>query len=479
MPQPIRFAVRDAFAPGRLRSPFALILLAALSLGWLLGGIACLWLRWRDAQSGPVLALAGVVLVICALGQGRLIGVAWRAGRLTTRGNPLNQFRFWRLLLTGAVLAYLMALVLGPVRYIAWAWIAAVCGWQTLLLLPLAASPGTLEGWRRWTHGHAARRLAWLIYASILILIAAELGLRAHRVAVDGPWFSDNDVAPARASHWNGPFHVGAARVKRARFRVAILGDPPACSRESDGFLARVEQTLPDVEIVPLSASLTGPDARSDELAGQVRHYDPDLVLAVLPVCEDLAREPAECGYFDWRQFELAVLVAGPPAAGRRPRPKAAADDFESFLGELRPQLAACRTPIDDAMRARWKRIYSSLDDLIAGCRDAGVPVALVIVPAEFQVDRALCKTLLRRNGLSAERFDVELPQRRLAGFAEHRQLPLIDLLPHLRLCRQSVYRRHTTMLSEEGNLAASSAIGGWLQSRYGGQMAAQLSATP
>ena len=57
--------------------------------------------------------------------------------------------------------------------------------------------------------------------------------------------------------------------------------------------------------------------------------------------------------------------------------------------------------------------------------------------------------------------------------------MPLIDLLPHLRLCRQSVYRRHTTVLSVEGNSAAASAIGGWLQSRYGSQMAAQLSATP
>jgi hypothetical protein len=175
----------------------------------------------------------------------------------------------------------------------------------------------------------------------------------------------------------------------------------------------------------------------------------------------------------------LAMLMAGPPAADEPMRPTTAAADFESFLGQLRPQLAACRTPIHDALRVRWNHIYASLDRVIAGCRDAGVPVALVIVPAEFQVDRGLCRTLLRRNGLAAETFDVDLPQRRLGRFAEHRQLPSIDLLPHLRLCRQSVYRRHTTVLSEEGNLAAASAIGGWLESRYGGRMAAQLSATP
>ncbi len=47
-----------------------------------------------------------------------------------------------------------------------------------------------------------------------------------------------------------------------------------------------------------------------------------------------------------------------------------------------------------------------------------------------------------------------------------------MDLLPHLRLCRQSrVAARHQTELSERGNIVAASAIGGWLESRYSDQM--------
>jgi hypothetical protein len=477
MPQPNRFAVRNALALARLRSSLALILLAAVSLGWLVGGIACLYFRWSDARSGPLLAPAGVVLVLSALVQWRLADVAWRAGRLTLFNNPLSQFRFWRLFLSGTVLAYLAALALGPVRSIGCAWIAAVCVWQTLLYLPLTAALATQNDWRRWTQGHVARRLALLVYASILFLIAGELGLRVHRFAFDGMEFSSDYTSLSAVPHSGGPSPGSVAHAKRARLRVAVLGDgqPPSC--ESRGYLASVEQTVPDVEIVRLAASLTG--AGVGEVAGQVRHYDPDLVLAVLPVCQDLARKPVEHGYFDWRRFELAMLMAGPPAADEPLRLATAAADFESFLGGLRPQLAACRTPIDDAMRIRWNHIYASLDQVIASCRDAGVPVALVIVPAEFQVDRGLRQTLLRRNGLAEERFDVDLPQRRLGRFAEHRQVPLIDLLPHLRLCRQSVYRRHTTVLSDEGNLVAASAIGGWLESRYGLRMAAQLSATP
>jgi hypothetical protein len=102
----------------------------------------------------------------------------------------------------------------------------------------------------------------------------------------------------------------------------------------------------------------------------------------------------------------------------------------------------------------------------------------LVLVPGEFQVNRTLCDMLVRRLGCTSEQFDVELPQRRLAGFAEGRQLPVLDLLPHLRLARQSLYRPNATAWNEQGSVAAASAIGGWLQSRYGGELelAAQLS---
>jgi hypothetical protein len=169
-------------------------------------------------------------------------------------------------------------------------------------------------------------------------------------------------------------------------------------------------------------------------------------------------------------------LLTGSSKANEPSPRAAAAADFESYLRAMAPQLAACRTPMSDAVRERWEDVFASLDRVIAGCRDARVPVALVVVPAEFQVNRDLCATLLRRYGVSDERFDVELPQRRVAGFAAHRNVPLVDLLPHLRLCRQSAYERHATTLNDEGNSAAASAIGGWLQSRYAGQLAAQLS---
>jgi hypothetical protein len=201
----------------------------------------------------------------------------------------------------------------------------------------------------------------------------------------------------------------------------------------------------------------------------------------MLSVCEDITRAAPESSWFDWRQFELAQLVgAETPGAGASPGQQVATD-FESFCGILAPQLAACRTPIDDNMHERWQQTFDAVDNLVAACRASDVAVALVLVPGEFQVNRSLCDTLARRAGYTTEQVDVELPQRKLTSFAANRRLPLIDLLPQLRLCGQSPYERHAATWSDAGHTAAATAIGGWLEGRFGQQLgiSTRLTSTP
>ncbi len=380
-----------------------------------------------------------------------------------------------RRLLLGIVLSFLVALAVGPAPFVVLFWLAVVALWQTGLMLPLAASPQTLDDWRRWVQGRTPRRLSWLVYAPLLILVASEAGLRIERLAGETPWRENSLLAELPAvNDLPAAQPLDLSRLKAGRFRVAVLGDRPD---SSENLSQRVAQVLPGAEIVPLATSRTEADA-AERLAAEVDELNPDLVLAMLAVCEDLAREPARRSPFDWRQLELAKRIVGEPPV-EQPVRRLPADDFESFLGEMAPQLVACRTPINDGIRARWRRVYTSLDGVIAGCRQAQVPLALVVVPGEFQVNAELRETLLRRNGLSSEQFDVELPQRQLAGFAQHRKTPLIDLLPPLRLCREAVYERNALALNDEGHEAAASAISGWLHSRYGGQLTAQLSKAP
>ena len=77
---------------------------------------------------------------------------------------------------------------------------------------------------------------------------------------------------------------------------------------------------------------------------------------------------------------------------------------------------------------------------------------------------------LVRR---AAAQFDVDLPQRRLTVFAEDRSLPVLDLLPYLRHCEASPYVPNNYQWNEVGKTAAAEAIGGWLESRYRGQISA------
>jgi hypothetical protein len=56
----------------------------------------------------------------------------------------------------------------------------------------------------------------------------------------------------------------------------------------------------------------------------------------------------------------------------------------------------------------------------------------------------------------------------------------LIDLLPALRTCSDSPYERNAGTWNDKGHAAAATAIGGWLESRYGRQVAtaAQLTSS-
>jgi hypothetical protein len=474
MSLPTRYTLTRTLPLGRRIGTLA-ALHAALSLAWLAVGLTLFAIRWDNPAAGPLVVPAGLSIVVCAIVQGRLAWTAIRSGKLAPARDPLVRFAYWRRLAIGAVLVYLAALAVGPYPYLGAAWLAALGVWQTLLLLPLAASPQALESWRSWTDRHTARRLSWLVVSLVVALVAVEGVLQLCRLAGQGRWF-------ARAAHaLAGADDAGSldvARLGPARFRVAVLSGQPR-SRQRDGYLAHIEQSVPGLEIVPLDAPLASADADEAQIADQVAAAQADLVLAVLPVCHDLSREASCGGYFDWRRFELPALFVGRPVADEAVALPRHAADHESFLHGLSPQLAACRTPIDGAMRERWERVFGSLDRVIAVCREADVPLALVIVPAEFQVNQALLGTLLRRYGVSSGQVDVDLPQRRLAGFAHERQLPLIDLLPHLRLCRESAFVRHASTLNAAGNSAAATAIGGWLQSRYAGQIAAQLSKTP
>src|SRR5207248_1969632 len=144
------------------------------------------------------------------------------------------------------------------------------------------------------------------------------------------------------------------------------------------------------------------------------------------------------------RELRLAQFLV--PRGGRAASPFAADEpaetlaELQAFLRDCGPRLAVCRTPIDAEMHGRWNSTFLRLDQLIGGCRAQQLPLALVVVPSQFQVNASLCETLRRRMGYARGQLDLDLPQRRLMVFAEGRSLPVLDLLPYLRRCDESPY---------------------------------------
>lgn len=432
---------------------------------------------WVTASaSGPLLIPAAFVLAACGAWQSWLLLCLWRQRCLHQVRGTFLCVHFWQSLLSGAAVLYLMALGIGPILGLGWAWLASVALWQNVLHLPLATSPQVTENWRRWMETHRPGRLNWLVAASVCLLGIGEGTLRVHgRLAAARGGAEPLELARLEASAGTfdgGPDWTVVFDVDRGRFRVALLSDDRAGTNLA-ALAQRIQQALPGAEVVSLDVSLAEADGAG--LAAELAESMPDVVLAVLPACSEWAPTPTKRSVFDRERFELSRVVFGSTVGDASPAIQPHAD-YESFLNELGSDLAACRTPLDDSMRQRWERTFAALDGAVDTCRTAKVPLALVVVPGELQLNQGLRTTLVRRCGMTPEQVDVDLPQRRLAGYAQQREVPLVDLLPHLRLCRQAVYARHQTELSDRGNIVAASAIGGWLESRYSDQMSEQLS---
>jgi hypothetical protein len=462
-------------------SPLGLLLLATLSTACAVGGLACLWIHAGASTAEHVLAPAGIVFVATSLVQLRVILSAWRCHRIC--GEYIAPARFSRAMAVGAVVVYVAVVAVGPAAYAIVATLAAISVWYTVLLLPLAGLPHSLQAWRNWARRPIVRRSVWTVQGAIGLLALGEATLEARRYLLAPSKLAEaipSRIASAEADRDDrlpDELDLRFAKLTSGRFRVAVVGDSTSiASYQSQRSAARLQHILPGLELVPLAIAQPWSLGPSSELNERVLAASPELVLAVVSSCENLTHERSAGSWFDWRQWELARLVTGKEPAARdvfeRPLAPSAGDDFEAFLRQVSPELIACRTPIEPATAARWQGTFAAIDQLVASCRARQISMSLVVLPGRFQVDRGLFKTLVRRAGATVDQFDLDLPQRSLAAFAEQRRIPVLDLLPLFRIDGHKLYERNATTWNEHGNQALTATIGNWLESSYGGQLA-------
>jgi len=435
--------------------------------------------RFSSGERGP----AGLVLILLGTVQLSIARRLWTrpaaAERLSFKGNSL----YWRWLLSGAVACFLLTLSLGAGSE---TYLASVAGWYTLTLLPLVV---TRTAWEKLA---AARRLGStgnLLFAAALALIAAEFGARLYG------WIGDQrldvmHVARQRALPPNTEFRGQAvnrlgywgeefeSQPQPGVFRIAAVGDGVMLSGTAEtNFLMQVKRRMPHVEVYNFGIPEAGPREYAAQVACDIANYRPHLVLAFFSVGNDVTHELPVPGCFEWQglglyQLALRLIAAGNPSLLCYGRDEAVVDDAERYLREAAASLSVCRTPIDEQMHRRWQVATEHLSDLIQQCQDRSIPAALVIVPGEFQVNRALRAILQRRAGYKECQLDLELPQRRLAVFGEEQRVPVIDLLPHLARAEEFPYCRNDRLWNDLGNSIAADVLGNWLDQRYGAQIA-------
>jgi hypothetical protein len=302
------------------------------------------------------------------------------------------------------------------------------------------------------------------VTASTCLLLATELTLRGYNWILNREWL-------AAASSPIGNFTAAGLRAADAvphsiadgRFHVAIVGDEVSLGGiHNDGALSQLEVLVPGLRVTNFSVPDSGPRQFAADLTDRVLDCRPDLVLTFFSPSDDILSESAGSDFFDWRSLAVAKRFGSARPA------QTATDAGATFLQAVGKELSVCRTPIDRATQQRWQKAVNHLDELVRACRRRKVEVALVVVPGEFQLNRVLLETLCRRMGYESKDLDLELPQRRLAEFAGDRQIPCVDLLPHLRLCEASPYEHESRQWNGEGTAIALRTIGGWIQSRYG-----------
>jgi hypothetical protein len=464
--------------------------LAPIALTSCAAGLKLLWDHGRG-DAVPYRAAAGFALMALGLVQGEIVHRLLHAerGRRDHR-LPWRPLAAW--LVVGIVVCYGLGLVLGPEPSVCYLVAAALSAWYTVGLLPLV-QPKLAQRIAGWIARPRIHRLEWAVVALAGVLCAVEGGLRVF------DWLTDRHLTIStalaelkfipgseyrggqvnRLGYWDNEFQTPP---RRGRFCVAALGHEIAlCGTSQTNCLAEIERRAPGIEVYNFGLPHSTPRHYVAQLTSEVTRFQPELVLVFLSIGHDIVSQEPMRSEYDWRSLRLVQcgsrLLQVPTACAASDRHAPADLGYEEYVRASGHHLAVCRTPIDADMQRHWRATTGHLDQLATHCRERGIAIGLVLVPCEFQVSSALCQTASRRMGYDAAQLDLELPQRRLARFAQERNLPVIDLLPHFRACGFSPYRRHASELNEQGNELATQVIGAWLETRYGPQIAATAQA--
>jgi hypothetical protein len=260
--------------------------------------------------------------------------------------------------------------------------------------------------------------------------------------------------------------------------RIAALGDSVAIGPAvpfADNYLTRLDQSLPHVEVYNFGVAGIGPREYLSILRRDVWPFRPDLILLSVFVGNDITESLATPRHLDPRQHALFLLCQrawrigweadssesrDTSTADRLTRPPLSAPAFRAI--EAR-RLAVCFRSSPDGMEKKWERTLAYLAELVQDCNNHGVPLAVVLIPDEFQVNPAVQADAIADAAVVPSVVDIELPQRRLRDFFNQHHVPCLDLLPAF-ADKPGTYAIRDTHWNVAGNRLAAEEISRWLR---------------
>jgi hypothetical protein len=405
---------------------------------------------------------------------------------------------FWRRLLLGVGVAYIgVSLTLGGNPEAKSVYLGLAISWAFFLILHYRE----VQTGRTLPRNPRSRRfrcnalvLGRLESIAALILLAvggAELCLRAYGAYSGSSLVVGNKLdayrllpgqdygAGLRGNRLGYPGSDFQRAKKRNVPRIAALGNSFAIGYAvpyADNYITVLGGKLRGAEVYNFGVSGAGPREYFEILENDVWHYRPDLVLVSVFVGNNITEMMPGPRYMDPRQHALYVVLERGWRHARetlRPNPTTTIQEkvrwpppgltHEVFRAVETRRLEICLKLPSASLEKKWRRTWADLEKIISACRRRRVPLAVVVIPDEFQVNPRVLAEAAEDSHIKPAALDLELPQRRLGRFFAERRIPCLDLLPVFRKT-PCTYVRWETHWNARGHHLAATELARWLQ---------------